>query len=372
MNGSIFLIQDNGQLVEMKEEEYELEEVLQELLAKYPNLLAGDQIDRTEPRKWLFVSREVAVPSEEGGAGRWSLDHLFIDQDGIPTLVEVKRSSDTRIRREVVGQMLDYAANGVAYWPIEHIRARFEEHHKDQAGQVMGEFLGEEADPTDFWQKVKANLANGTVRLLFVADEIPPELQRIVEFLNEQMDRTEVLAVEVKQYTGRGLKTLVPRVIGQTTEAMQKKIRSPRTEKPWDEKLFMAEIEKLGRDEARIAEKILIWAKEKSIEIAWGKGKTGTWIPRIEHKGITHSPIAVWSDGRLQISFGRLKEKSPFNDEVNRRKLLTLLNAIPGVNISVEDIGKFPTVPLSTFKDEAMLNQLLKILDWLITEIRQT
>jgi hypothetical protein len=33
------------------------------------------------------------------------------DQNAVPTLVEVKRSSDTRIRREVVGQMLDYAAN---------------------------------------------------------------------------------------------------------------------------------------------------------------------------------------------------------------------------------------------------------------------
>ena len=31
----------------------------------------------------------------------------------MPTLVEVKRSSDTRIRREVVGQMLHYAANAV-------------------------------------------------------------------------------------------------------------------------------------------------------------------------------------------------------------------------------------------------------------------
>jgi 5-methylthioribose kinase len=40
--------------------------------------------------------------------------------------VEVKRSSDTRIRREVVGQMLDYAANAVVYWPLEMIRAKFE------------------------------------------------------------------------------------------------------------------------------------------------------------------------------------------------------------------------------------------------------
>jgi hypothetical protein len=43
----------------------------------------------------------------------------------VPTLVEVKRRADTRIRREVVGQMLDYAANGVVYWPLEQLRELF-------------------------------------------------------------------------------------------------------------------------------------------------------------------------------------------------------------------------------------------------------
>ncbi len=65
-------------------------------------------------------------PAEEDGGGRWSVDHLFFDQDAVPTLVEVKRSSDTRIRREVIGQMLDYAANAVVYWPIETLRTVFE------------------------------------------------------------------------------------------------------------------------------------------------------------------------------------------------------------------------------------------------------
>jgi hypothetical protein len=108
MSGGIFLIQSGGDLVEMKEQPYDTEAVLQELLAKYPNLLAGDQMDGTAPQRWLLISREMGVPSEEEGNDRWSLDHLFLDQDAIPTLIEVKRSSDTRIRREVVGQMLDY------------------------------------------------------------------------------------------------------------------------------------------------------------------------------------------------------------------------------------------------------------------------
>jgi len=33
-----------------------------------------------------------------------------------------------------------------------------------------------------------------SIRMLFVADRIPAELRRIVEFLNEQMDPAEVLA----------------------------------------------------------------------------------------------------------------------------------------------------------------------------------
>jgi hypothetical protein len=226
MNGGIFLIQSGGDLVEMKEEPYGTEAVLQELLAKYPNLLAGDQMDAAAPRRWLLVSREMGVPGEEAGGDRWSLDHLFLDQDAIPTLIEVKRSSDTRIRREVVGQMLDYAANAVAYWPVEAVRARFEEGCRSRGANPAAEveaLAGPGAGVEEFWLRVKTNLQAGRVRMVFVADVIPQELRRIVEFLNGQMDPAEVLAVEIKQFVGQGLKTLVPRVIGQTAEAERKK-----------------------------------------------------------------------------------------------------------------------------------------------------
>lgn len=214
MSGGIYLIQQDGGLVEMMEQEYATEDLLQKLLADHPNLLAGDQISSGEPRRWLLVSRELSLASEEDGAGRWSVDHLFLDQDAIPTIVEVKRSTDTRIRREVIGQMLDYAANAVVYWPVETLRARLEEGQLEPE-QELYEFLGPETDLEGFWQRVKTNLQAGRVRMIFVADEIPAELRRVVEFLNQQMDPVEVLAVEIKQYVGQGLKTLVPRIFGQ-------------------------------------------------------------------------------------------------------------------------------------------------------------
>ena len=123
---TIFYIDENNQAVQLHEIKYESEDLLQHLVEKYPDILAGEQINPDNPRKWILISREMGVPSHEGGSDQWFLDHLFIDQDGIPTFVEVKRSTDTRIRREVVAQMLDYAANATAYWPVSRLRQAWE------------------------------------------------------------------------------------------------------------------------------------------------------------------------------------------------------------------------------------------------------
>ena len=228
------------QLVEMREQAYDSEDLLQALLAKYPDLLAGDQLAGS-PRRWLLVKREIGVPDREAGGDRWSLDHLFIDQEAVPTLVEVKRSDDTRIRRAVVGQMLDYAANGVVYWPAERLRADFEaacaKDGKD-ADEVFRDSLGDDLEPERFWDEVGQNLLAGRIRLVFVSDLIPSELRRVIEFLNERMSPTDVVGVEVKQYVRQGnLTTLVPRVVGQTEQARAQKIgggHSSGTEVGWD------------------------------------------------------------------------------------------------------------------------------------------
>ncbi|MDQ3927823.1 MAG: hypothetical protein M3328_01620, partial [Chloroflexota bacterium] len=221
----------------MREQPYDSEDVLQQLLADHPDLLAGDQMNRAEPRRWLLVGREAGLPSLEGESDRWSVDHLFLDQDAVPTIVEVKRSSDTRIRREVVGQMLDYAANAVVYWPVERLQAIYEatcQLRNLDPQEHLAESLGDDIDWDRYWQLVGTNLAAGKVRLVFVSDRIPPELRRITEFLDRQMTFAEVLAVEVKQYAGKGLKTLVPRLVGQT-----EKPPSPAPPVRWNKPTFL-------------------------------------------------------------------------------------------------------------------------------------
>ena len=113
----IFLLKDSGGLEKVPMRPYDSEDLLQSMIEKYPELLAGDQINPDKPIRWIMVKREAGVPSGGQQGDRWSIDHLLLDQDAIPTFVETKRSSDTRIRREIVGQMLDYAANAQRYWP---------------------------------------------------------------------------------------------------------------------------------------------------------------------------------------------------------------------------------------------------------------
>ncbi|QSO50908.1 hypothetical protein JZ785_18760 [Alicyclobacillus curvatus] len=223
MNDGIFLISDDEELHELNNQPYDTEDILQSLLAKHPELLRTNE---GASQRWLLISREMPIPSTDDSTYRWSVDHLFLDQSGVPTLVEVKRSSDSRIRREVVGQMLDYAANAVMYWPIERIQDVFTkqcETYGVNADAELDTFLSGAVSVLDYWQKVKTNLQAGRVRLVFVADEIPSELKRIVEFLNEQMDPAEVLALELKQYVEQGTKLLISNIIGQTSQAQQRK-----------------------------------------------------------------------------------------------------------------------------------------------------
>ncbi|MBD0347177.1 MAG: hypothetical protein ICV63_20615 [Coleofasciculus sp. Co-bin14] len=382
MSGGIYLIQDNGQLVEMTEQAYDSEALLQKLLTDYPNLLAGDQINSTAPRQWLLISREMGVPSQEDGTARWAIDHLFLDQSGIPTLVEVKRSSDTRIRREVVGQMLDYAANGVVYWSLEKIRAQFEANCEVDGIEPEQKFikcLGAEIDQEHFWQQVKTNLQAGKVRLVFVADEIPAELQRIVEFLNKQMNPAEVLAVEIKQYLGQGLRTLVPRVIGQTAEAQQKKSSITGEVRQWNEPSFFQKLE--GRhnpDQIWVAKQIYDWVNNHHLlKTRWSKGKTGGFYAIVEHKGTEFQPVGVWTGARvndtealIQFPLASLKQTLPFDDETKRLELLHRLNNIPGVTLPPSSLNGYPYIRLSTLKEDMILKQLLEICDWVIQEIK--
>ena len=379
MSSGVYLVKDGGGMVEMTEQPYASEDLLQKLLADYPSLLAGNQINPTAPRKWLLVSRETPLASEQDGSGRWSVDHLFLDQDAIPTIVEVKRSSDTRIRREVVGQMLEYAANAVVYWPIQSLISQFETTCSTggkEPAEVLASFLGEDEETNTFWERVRTNLQAGRVRLVFVADLIGPELQRIVEFLNGQMNPAEVLAVQIKQYVGESFKTLIPRVVGQTAQAQQTKSVGSAASKSWDEDSFFAILKERSTDaDIEVARTILTWARSIGLLIIWGKGNVdASYRVKVDKNDTDHSLITLWSYGanpvpQIEVLFAYLRAK-PFDSASKRSELAQRLGSIPGVSKYLPEAKVRPNIPLTLFHAVDIRHQLFAILSWAVEEIR--
>jgi hypothetical protein len=227
MNGGIiYQVAADGTLTRMTPGKPANEDEIQQMIASHPEMVTGSD------DKLLLIEREFAISDKVDGSGRWSLDHLFVTRDARPVLVEVKQASNTQLRREVVGQLLEYAANAVVHWTRDDIVQSFNRGYEteDAASEALDEFLrhgGAEQELSDydlFWQRVEANLRAGELLLVIVADEIPRELARIVEFLNEQMQAT-VQAVELRWFTSEtGTKTLVPRLIGATERAAGKKL----------------------------------------------------------------------------------------------------------------------------------------------------
>ena len=195
MGERIYARSQDGPLEPLEEQAFATEDDLQALIADHPELLDGKQIQPDNPRRWILVTREKGIAESPGASHRWAVDHLVVDQDAVPTLVEVKRASNPEIRRTIVGQMLEYAAHAAVTWTKDELRRAFEQSSRDQdrdPDQVLGELLGpdEDVDTDRFWDEVARNLAANRLRLLFVADGIPEPLERVVAFLNAQMPRS--------------------------------------------------------------------------------------------------------------------------------------------------------------------------------------
>ena len=146
----------------------------------------------------------------------------------MPTLVEVKRATNRQIRREVVGQMLEYAANALEHWPPERLRSSFERKHGPRSELLLRHLeVGAEAELDDkavservesFWTSVIKRIEKRELRLVFVADELPIELVRKTYRIPwpDPFRNPKMLGVEVRQYKGDGHDVLVPRVVGQS------------------------------------------------------------------------------------------------------------------------------------------------------------
>lgn len=366
MNKSIFHVAASGALTELRRTSYDSEDDFQTLLARYPDLLravAG------EGGQLLLIRREQPVPDAEQGSGRWSLDHLFLDREGVPVLVEVKQAKDTRARREVVAQMLDYAANGVAFWPIDHIVAGLNDtavQNGIPSEKLLADFIGS-IEPDSYWRQVEANLRSGRIRLVFVSDQIPTELERIVEFLNEQMRPAEVLAIEVEHFASQaGERMLVPRLLGATERAKTAKAVSTPQRPQMSESEWLDELEgKFGRTSRSAAERLIGELRADHMKVGLTDSQDALSAGIDGANGKRYWPIFMrGSTGRIEIALMYLANTRAFHSEEARAELLARIKSLPASSLRANDkLTGWPSVALEELQDNGLWAALRSIIN---------
>jgi hypothetical protein len=188
------------------------------------------------------------------------------------------------------------------------------------------------------------------------------------------MTPAEILGVEIKQFVGQdNVKTLVPRVIGQTTTADTTKGVNKGKDSNWTEETFISELtEQQGTIVAEVARKLLFWLKPQMTRIWYGTGRRGSMVPVLNYLNVEHYLFSLWTTGNVEIYFQWNKRKAPFDSEQKILELLKKLNQIKGVNITIDKISARPNFPLSLLIDKMEYQKFIEIYKWFIDEVEKS
>jgi hypothetical protein len=120
------------------------------------------------------------------------IDALFMNPLGMLTLVECKLWRSPEARREVVGQILDYART-LKKWTFSDLQREAARARKEQNFDLAAHVLSASANPNPNFDKaafvdnVTRNLQKGRVLLLVVGDGIREGIEAIAEYLQRRV-----------------------------------------------------------------------------------------------------------------------------------------------------------------------------------------
>ena len=169
------------------------ESYIQELIFKNPNLLKLNEID-VSCGKIAPLCREFPVDS----SGH-SIDDLYVDSNGVITIVECKLIRNHQATREVLGQILDYAKEIVKfnYKELERIITKITNKKLFELVSERIEWLDQEA----FEENVNRNLKEGRINLIIAGDRISRNVEELVTFLNGYTKMSfKIGVVEIQLY----------------------------------------------------------------------------------------------------------------------------------------------------------------------------
>lgn len=337
------LVIEGDEATTLDETEFIEEGKLQDYLEEYPNVIPLSEI--------VEGASDLVCIGREVGAGSGSIDLLCIDKDGLLTIIETKLRKNREARREVIGQIVEYASY-VSQWAADDV-FRIANEYFLKSDKVLSEYEGstlytvvkeiggDEYSEDDFRANIEQNLKQGRIRLIIAVDKLIEPLRAIVTYLNSHSD-FDILLLQVSSFEqSESKKVLVPLLFGYAPPPPGRGIQRRR----WDESSFLDNARERCKPEvASVITKLHDFARTKADNISWGTGAlVGSFTFRKSRHGILTSIFTIQSDGHMYFNFGEMKGKQVKEEVI--RSFRANLNEIQGINIPEEaiSIGKFPS-----------------------------
>ncbi len=152
---------------------------LQALVHAHPQVLPISEIDPSFAQP-VPICRELVTPS---GA----IDNFMVTPSGAPVLIECKLWRNPEGRREVIGQILDYA-KAVSLWSSSDLQREVSVALRREGGGTLLDKVRASApglDEVAFNDALTLNLRRGRFLLLIVGDGIREGVETIAEYLQK-------------------------------------------------------------------------------------------------------------------------------------------------------------------------------------------
>jgi hypothetical protein len=306
---------------------------------------------------------------------------LYIDSSGKLTVVETKLRRNPESRREVVGQILEYAAQ-MSTWTSYDVERQAEaffasphsphSHSGESLRQAMeshADIAGDENFYDQFLEDVQQNIDRCHFRLVIAIDEPPVPLLKTAEFVNRFSRDFELYLVHLKRFTDSATKAdiFVPAIFGKVPTPPSGS--GPRPSRQWDYDSFFKVLEE-SHDDVLVHYVTEVYAKFKewTDKELWGSGfKHGVFNLVVRHGELHINLAAITTRGNLYLNFGNLTSKVP---EEIITSLKEEIESTTGVAFPADISRKSTRVPEAALRDQAKLALVLASIKKAVDDIR--
>ena len=236
---SIVVRDADGKVRVLTSEAFRYEEVLQNRIAEIPTLIPLAEVTDQDV--------DHVTIGHEWPAGTGAADVVLLGSDAVMTIVETKLKRNPESRREVIAQVLEYAAY-VSEWTIIDVAKHAGDFFKtanaapETANKTFDEVIAgllEETDQTveSFKASIEQNLRQKRIRLIVAVDEVGEQAQKIITFINSYSS-FDIYLLQISAYPDKdGRQIFVPALHGYA-----RKVPTTRQRIDWDWDKFGSEL----------------------------------------------------------------------------------------------------------------------------------